>query len=354
MLSEIANWVEDARAFDAPKVVRDAIPERNTRPRCQGTSDLRDEDRVGVGSAHDARRLVDDDAPDIATDLVDLARVDTRTDAKPETGARRPHLERKADGARRPVERREETVTGRPDLLAAVSRDRRPDGLVVAREEITPRALADARRGRRRADEIREDQREEHPLADPDRRRPGPQTLPLERHERLVAEDPAVVPRGDVEHVVRPEIDRAAVLEDVVEPAADDDPRVPSLAPLAADLRLHVGLPAPARLLDRSTDRHVTEPHRDAMRQLAGDELIRLTEVLAPTRHLPPALSPPAPASTWSLYARPLGAPVAAPQPPASPTLHASGFPSASAMNRAASRTPSSETPCWYPEASRR
>ena len=51
---------------------------------------------------------------------------------------------------------------------------------------------------------------------------------------------------------------------------------------------------------------------------------------------------------------RKIGAPLVGSQPPAWPTLVASGRPSASAMKRAAVRTPSSATPDSQPEASRK
>src|SRR6185369_11008939 len=53
-------------------------------------------------------------------------------------------------------------------------------------------------------------------------------------------------------------------------------------------------------------------------------------------------------------HPRPVARPVRGSQPPACPTLVASGRPSASAMNRAATRRASRDTPCWRPIASRR
>src|SRR5829696_921345 len=72
--------------------------------------------------------------------------------------------------------------------------------------------------------------------------------LEFERHERLVAEHPCVMPRVDPVRVARTKIELAAVGGRDVQPAGDDVPEVCRLAALPADHGLDALRPPPSRL----------------------------------------------------------------------------------------------------------
>src|SRR6267378_2546587 len=70
----------------------------------------------------------------------------------------------------------------------------------------------------------------------------------VERHDRLVTHDPGIVPRLDHPHVASDVLLLAAVVASHVDASGRHDALVEHLAAVAADDRLHVLRPAPARL----------------------------------------------------------------------------------------------------------
>lgn len=84
-------------------------------------------------------------------------------------------------------------------------------------------------------------------------------TGPLDHHRRLVADDPAVVPRRDVDDIVGAELVRRSVYETEPRATGDHDADVTCLAPLSANGRTHVLGPSPAWLVDDVPDREVPE-----------------------------------------------------------------------------------------------
>ena len=68
------------------------------------------------------------------------------------------------DGACGAVERREKPVAGRVDLLAAKPRELAPDLGMVLLKELAPGTVTEVSRSRRRADDVREEDRRKHAI----------------------------------------------------------------------------------------------------------------------------------------------------------------------------------------------
>ena len=89
--------------------------------------------------------------------MLDLAGVNARTDPQVERDEAVHHRERTPDCARGALEGREEAVPGGLDLLTAEDDELAPSRAVVRREELAPRAVAEALGGPRRADDVRDE-----------------------------------------------------------------------------------------------------------------------------------------------------------------------------------------------------
>jgi hypothetical protein len=81
-------------------------------------------------------------------------------------------------------------------------------------QAVAPSRITDSPSLGRRPDEVRHQQASKYPLVQA-HTEPGPclQTRPVQLNHRLVADEPCVVSGRDIEYVVRPQIDRRAILE---------------------------------------------------------------------------------------------------------------------------------------------
>src|SRR6266516_4682740 len=83
----------------------------------------------------------------------------------------------------------------------------------------------------------------------------------VQRHVRLGALDPAVVPRCDVKQVPGPERKGFTVVHDDAAPPRDDEPNVLDLTTLGARDGTDVGRPLPPRLVAGAPDGEVADLH---------------------------------------------------------------------------------------------
>src|SRR5438876_10545563 len=83
----------------------------------------------------------------------------------------------------------------------------------------------------------------------------------VQRHVRLGAFDPAVVPRDDVKPVPGPERKRLTVVHYAAAPPRDDEPNVLDLATLGARDGTDVGRSLPPRLVAGAPDGEVSDLH---------------------------------------------------------------------------------------------
>src|SRR5438046_3448060 len=83
----------------------------------------------------------------------------------------------------------------------------------------------------------------------------------VQRHVRLGAFDPAVVPPGDVKQVSAPERKGFTFVHDDAAPPRDDEPNVLDLATLGARDGTDVGRPLPPRLVAGAPDGEVADLH---------------------------------------------------------------------------------------------
>lgn len=88
---------------------------------------------------------------------------------------------------------------------------------VVRRENLLPGSIAEPCRHRGGSDDVGEEQRGEHPLPVPRRLGPAEDALKVDRERGLLADDPRVMPRRDVDHLASCE------LADLTIPALDTD-----------------------------------------------------------------------------------------------------------------------------------
>jgi hypothetical protein len=112
-------------------------------------------------------------------------------------------------------------------------------------------------------------------------------TTPLEvdRGDRLVTDDPRIVPGSDVHDLAGDDVVGLAVAHEHAHAARKDVHRVVKLAPLGANDRLHVLRPAPARLRHLVADRHRPHGHDLDSTALEGHRLVRLLERLGLDGH---------------------------------------------------------------------
>src|SRR5256712_3677766 len=112
----------------------------------------------------------------------------------------------------------------------------------------------------------------------------------VQRHVRLVADDPGVVPRSDGEQVSRLERDLPAIVHDDHGASGHHEADVLHPAGRRPGDRLDVLRPFPSRLVAGAADDHVTEFH-DLERSLLEDaRLVGLLEPLDPDpSHVGPA-----------------------------------------------------------------
>ncbi|WOX26242.1 MFS transporter [Streptomyces solicathayae] len=128
----------------------------------------------------------------------------------------------------------------------------------------------------------------------------GADAAPVDGHARLVAEDPGVVSRLDVEEGAGGQLGGRAVVEDHLHAAADDVTDVMGHAALGADDRLDVLGPLPARLEDGPPHRSPVgdDQVHPALAVLEAAGLVRGVEGLADDSghgHPPPAVRRTAP-----------------------------------------------------------
>ncbi len=125
----------------------------------------------------------------------------------------------------------------------------------VSRQPAGPRSSAAAVE----IDDVREENRAQDPfrvLGDAGERAHAGDVV---RHPRLVADDPAIVPRRDVEDRAGPDLEGRPVLHPDPQPALEADADMVVLAEPGPGERLDVLDPVPARLEDRATDDEVVE-----------------------------------------------------------------------------------------------
>src|SRR5919108_5396826 len=99
---------------------------------------------------------VDGDAADVPIRLLDLARMHASPHLQSECLDAIRDRRGAADGARGSVERREDAVAEHVDLAAAKASELRSDDAVVPAQQLFPGAVAELRRLRGGADDIRE------------------------------------------------------------------------------------------------------------------------------------------------------------------------------------------------------
>src|SRR6266496_2165836 len=83
----------------------------------------------------------------------------------------------------------------------------------------------------------------------------------MQRHVGLRSLDPAIMPRGDVEQVARPERECLAVVHDDAAPPRDDEPHVLDLTTLGPRDGADVRGPLPPRLVAGAPDGEVPDLH---------------------------------------------------------------------------------------------
>src|SRR4029450_3256253 len=92
-----------------------------------------------------------------------------------------------------------------------------------------------------------------------ERLEPSPDPAPLDLDHRLVAHDPRVVPRRDIDHVVGTDVE--LIPRNDVHPSRDDRPDMSALTPVPTDDRSDVRRPSPPRLVNRPADRLLPDHH---------------------------------------------------------------------------------------------
>ena len=232
----------------------------------------RHEDLIRLGERHDPSGGVDGEAASFGADELDLAGMDADADGQPERADRADHRNATADGSSRPIEHGQEPVAGRRHLATAVRVERVPQHPVVVDQQVTPGGVADAMEGRRRVDDVREQDRGQDRLTGPLRRHAkGSGARPLERGPRLVPDDPCIMAGRNLVHRVRRDVDLLPVVHHDVHVAGDRVAEMVELAPRGACDRRHVRRPAPARLVHGTTDGRLADVHHAgvAMRKVA-------------------------------------------------------------------------------------
>ena len=174
---------------------------------------------------------MDRQAADVRAHPLVLARVDAGPDGEPESARRRDQGEGAPHGARRAIEQREHPVAGGVDLAPAVSLDLDSGPRVQLTQQPTPCGVPETRRDFRGTDDVGEEHRPEGALAEGvDSHAEVAAAQRVDRHERLIALDPGVVARRDLERVVGLEQDRRTIVHDDPEPSRYDEPEVVDLA----------------------------------------------------------------------------------------------------------------------------
>jgi hypothetical protein len=148
------------------------------------------------------------------------------------------------------------------------------------RQEPHATSVTKLRGGRRGVDEISEEKRGERPSLGQSWTGERVETGPLEHDSRFVADDPAVVPRGDVGDIAGPELKRRSVLETDPGATGEHDANVTRLTPFSSNGWAHMLGPTPAWLVDDVPDREVPELGDFRPEQWKLDRLIRRREVL--------------------------------------------------------------------------
>jgi len=97
-----------------------------------------------------------------AARTLDFSRVHACTNVQSECRNRVTDRERAANRARRPLAEREEPVACGVDLLASEARQLAPNRVVMAPEQLGPRAVAELARLIRRVDDVGEENRRKH------------------------------------------------------------------------------------------------------------------------------------------------------------------------------------------------
>ncbi len=117
----------------------------------------RDEHFSGPRRLRDPGADVDCDPADLAVHHLALARVQAGAHVEAQVANTLGDRTGAADRARRPVETREEAVAGDVELGAAEANELAADQRVMTLEELPPRAVAELRCFRRRADDVGEE-----------------------------------------------------------------------------------------------------------------------------------------------------------------------------------------------------
>src|SRR2546430_1466136 len=109
----------------------------------------------------------------------------------------------------------------------------------------------------------------------------------MQRHVGLRSLDPAIMPRGDVEQVARPERECLAVVHDDAAPPRDDEPHVLDLTTLGPRDGADVRGPLPPRLVAGAPDGEVPDLHEIELPHLEAARLVGPVESSA-DRGFPP------------------------------------------------------------------
>src|SRR2546430_5030577 len=96
----------------------------------------------------------------------------------------------------------------------------------------------------------------------------------MQRHVGLRSLDPAIMPRGDVEQVARPERECLAVVHDDAAPPRDDEPHVLDLTTLGPRDGAELRAPLPPRLVAGAPDGEVPDLHEIDLPHLEAARLV--------------------------------------------------------------------------------
>src|SRR5829696_1681342 len=159
----------------------------------------RDQDLAGAGERRHARADVHRHAGHVVAHDLDLAGVDARANLEPQLSGAVAGLARAPDRARRPVEGGEEAVPERLDLVTLECAQGLADDRVVRRDPIAPAAIPERGGAIRRAHDVGEEDRLQHPLRAVRAARAEQEVLDLIHERAYVADHRQVVSPGELD-----------------------------------------------------------------------------------------------------------------------------------------------------------
>ncbi len=247
---------------------------------------LRHENLARLSGGHDSCGLVYGHTSDDVTGGGHLPDVDAGSYLHAVTLPGNANRARAAKRVRRCVERRQQPISRYVDDATTEPLDLRPDALVEHCDLLTPRDVTDPDEHGRRFDDIGEQESHERAVLLANRAGERTHSHPLDHDRRFVADCEPVVTGRNVVDVVGAELEGGAVAKNETDATRSHDAHVPRFAPLAADEGLHVGRPAPARLLNRSRNGHACDLDQILDDARKSNRLVGTAEVFRRGRHI--------------------------------------------------------------------